>query len=189
MPPASDPKNAASAEAEVREPQNVDKIRDILFGANMRDYEKRFGRLEDRLTRDAESFREDLKKRFDTLEAFIQKEVDSLGQRLKSEKAERTESLKELTHEQRDAAKALEKKIGQLDDQFAEATAGLRAALLEQFKSLTAEIQSKHRDLSALLERELQVLRVEKTDRAALADMLTEIAVRLKEELTLPEGK
>jgi hypothetical protein len=57
---------------EIREGANVDKIRDILFGSQMRDYDKRFGRLEERLAKAADALREDLKKRFDSLESFVQ---------------------------------------------------------------------------------------------------------------------
>ena len=39
-----------------------------------------------------------MKKRFETLEAFVQKEIESLGVRLKTEKAERAESDKELAY-------------------------------------------------------------------------------------------
>ena len=63
---------------------NVDKIRDILFGSQMRDYEKRFARLEDNVTKAVEHLREDLAKRLDTLSGFVQQEVDSLSQRLKT---------------------------------------------------------------------------------------------------------
>src|SRR5271157_3343720 len=44
MPAEHEEKNAANGE--LREGANVDKIRDILFGSNMREYEKRFARLE-----------------------------------------------------------------------------------------------------------------------------------------------
>jgi len=178
-----------SHETEIREGASVDKIRDLIFGSQMRDYEKRFARLEERLTADAIALREDIKKRIDTLEAFVQKEVDSLGQRLKSEKAERAEALKEVTHELRDTAKTIEKRISQLDDQLATEAAALRAQLLEQSKQLGAEIEAKHRTLSAALDREAQSLRNDKTDRDALADLFTEMALRLRNELKLPAGK
>src|SRR3974390_3356973 len=102
-------KNAANGE--VREGANVDKIRDILFGANLREYEKRFARLEERLTKSSDALREGLKKRFDSLESYVREAIDSLGQRLKSEKSERAEALKELTRESRDNFKTLEKKL------------------------------------------------------------------------------
>ncbi len=113
-------------EVEGHEGANVDKIRDILFGSQMRDYDKRFGRLEDRLIKDAESLRDEMKKRFETLEAFVQKELESLGVRLKTEKAERAEAVKELGVQHRDAAKAFDKRLGSLDDQLTGDTAELR---------------------------------------------------------------
>ncbi len=127
-----DEKNAANGE--LREGANVDKIRDILFGSNMREYEKRFARLEERLTKSSDALRDDLKKRFDTLESYVREEIEALGQRLKNEKAERTEALKELTRESRDSAKTLEKKLSQLEDSLESAQGDLRSRILEQSK-------------------------------------------------------
>ncbi len=50
---------------------NLDKVRDILFGGQMRDYEKRFNRLEDRLVKECSSIRDDIKKRLDSLEMYV----------------------------------------------------------------------------------------------------------------------
>src|SRR3984885_9783639 len=106
----------SNPELEGHEGANVDKIRDILFGSQMRDYDKRFGRLEERLAKAADALRDDLKKRFDSLESFVQQEVESLHQRLKTEKAERVETLKDLTRETRDSAKSLENRLSQVDE-------------------------------------------------------------------------
>ena len=120
------------ANGELREGANVDKIRDILFGNNMREYEKRFARLEERLTKSSEALREDLKKRFDSLELYVREELEALGTRLKTEKSERSEALKELTRESRDNAKALEKKLSQVEEQLDSAHTELRTKILEQ---------------------------------------------------------
>jgi DNA repair exonuclease SbcCD ATPase subunit len=182
-----DPKNNAGGDGEIREGANVDKIRDILFGNQMRDYDKRFIRLEERLTKAAESLQEDLRKRFDSLESFVRQELESLNQRLKGEKAERAESLKEITHELRDAFKALEKRLSQLDEQLSDGHTELRAQILEQSKMLSGEIDKMRRETAAALDREVQVLRTDKTDRAALADLFSEVSLRLKNEFELPE--
>jgi DNA repair exonuclease SbcCD ATPase subunit len=178
-------KNAANGE--LREGANVDKIRDILFGSNMRDYEKRFARLEERMTKSSDALRDDLKKRFDALESYVREEVESLGQRLKNEKSERTEALKELMRESRDSSKALEKKLSQLEDTLETAQGDLRARILEQSKALANQIQKSKEELEKAMETEVETLRNEKTDRAALADLFTEVALRLKGELELPE--
>ena len=41
--------------------------------------------------------------------------------------------------------------------------------------------------MESALEREAETLRNDKTDRATLADLLTEMALRLKGELELPK--
>src|SRR5712692_4010154 len=80
MSPAKDPELNSATNGDTAEVANVDKIRDILFGSQMRDYEKRFARMEDRLAKDAAALREDLKKRFDALESFAKQEIESVGQ-------------------------------------------------------------------------------------------------------------
>src|SRR3954463_16542685 len=71
---------------------NVDKIRDILFGSQMRDYESRFARLEETLIKETVEIRETSKRRFDQLESYIRKEFETVQARLKSERDERTDS-------------------------------------------------------------------------------------------------
>lgn len=174
-------------DVEQHEGANVDKIRDILFGSQMRDYDKRFGRLEERLIKDAEALREEMKKRFETLEAFVQKELESLSQRLKTEKAERAEADKEMGVQHRDASKAFDKRLGSLDDQLTGDTAELRARILEQSKALTSEIAEKSREVKRLLDQEVATLRTEKTDREGLGDLFTEFGLRLKNEFSPPD--
>jgi hypothetical protein len=189
MKQAENTNGPAPADGDIHEGANVEKIRDILFGSQMRDYDKRFARLEERLSRDALALREELKKRLDTLEAFVQQEVESLSQRIKNEKSERTDGLKDLDREMHESTKSLEKKVAHLDDELAKGTVELRARILEQSKALMAEVEGKHREMSASLDREVQTLTADKTDRKALADLFTELALRLKDEFELPEGK
>jgi DNA repair exonuclease SbcCD ATPase subunit len=169
-----------------KEGANVDKIRDILFGSQMRDYEKRFARLEENVNKAVETLRDDLTKRLEILSGFVQKEVDSLSQRLKAEKSERGEGAKELAQEFKDAAKALEKKIAGLDEQLSDSQSDLRAKILEHSKNFAGEIERLRREAAASLDREVQSLRHDKTDRAALADLLAEFSLRLKDKFELP---
>jgi uncharacterized phage infection (PIP) family protein YhgE len=166
---------------------NVDKIRDILFGSQMRDYEKRFARLEENVTKALDTLREDMTKRVDTLGGFVRQEVDSLSQRIKNEKAERTDGLKDVAREIKEGAKILEKKLSQLEDQMSDGQGEIRAKLLEHSKAVSAEIDKLRRETSNALNREVDILRDEKTDRAGLADLFSEFSLRLKNKLELPE--
>jgi len=165
---------------------NIDKIREILFGVQMRDYEKRFSRLEERLLKESADLRDDTKRRFEALETFINKEFESLAERLKAEHGEREESLQELSRDLKDTGRAIEKKIAQLDEQTTRNQRDLRQQILDQSKSLNEEIRQKYEQLSAALEREAMELRTDKTDRSALAALFTEVAMRLNNEFKIP---
>ena len=168
--------------------ESLDKVRDILFGSQAREYEKRFARLEERLVKEASDLREDLKRRFDTLEVYIKKEIESLTARLKAEHDERTESAKQASAELKDTALAFEKKTGQLGEHQtrSERECAIRFSISRRALD---EIRQKNEALTALLERSTSELRDEKTDRAALASLFMEVAMRLNHEFKIPDAK
>jgi DNA repair exonuclease SbcCD ATPase subunit len=165
---------------------SLDKVRDILFGAQSREYEKKIIRLEERIARESSDLRSEIKMRFDSLEAYIKGEVESLTDRWKSEQSERAESVKDLSRELKDLTKTVEKKTLQLDERVTKTQRELREQILDQSKSLSSDMRQKYEELSAALDREASELRNDKTDRSALADMFTELAMRLNNEFKLP---
>jgi archaellum component FlaC len=167
---------------------NLEKIREILFGAQVHDFEKRFTRLEEKLLKETADSRAETKKRFDSMEAFIRKEIESLVERVKTEQGERSDAVKEISRDLRETAKNLEKKLAQLDEQATKGQRELRQQILDQSKSLTDEIRNRVKESAALLTRELKELRSDKTDRSALAGLFTEAAMRLSGD-TKPSGK
>ncbi len=165
---------------------NLDKVRDILFGAQSREYEKRFARLEDRLLKEAADLRSDLKSHFDSLETYVKKEVDSITGRMKNEHHEKSEAMKLLGLELGDLGKQIQARIAQLDEQASQGQRELRQQVLDQHKNLSHDIQQKNADLSATLDKALEELRGEKLDRAALAEVFMESALRLNNAFKLP---
>jgi hypothetical protein len=165
---------------------NIDKIRDIIFGNQMRDYEKRFVRLEERLMKESTDLREEVKRRLEQLEVHSRKEIEALGERVKNEHEERQAADQELTRELRDLGKSTDKRVSQLDDQAVKSGRDLRQQLLDQAKQLSDELKHKFDSLALAIDREATELRDDKTDRAALASLFTEMAMRLTNELALP---
>ncbi|GJL50759.1 hypothetical protein [Candidatus Nitrospira salsa] len=168
---------------------SLDKVRDILFGAQSREYEKRFTRLEERLLKEAAELRNDLKSRFDSLEQYVRNEVESLTSRMKNEQKEKTESLSELSRELGHLGKLLQERVTKLDDQTIQGQRELRQQALEQHKNLSQEIQQKSTDLSVMFENAIEELRGEKLDRASLAEMFMESALRLNNDFKLPTNE
>jgi hypothetical protein len=172
--------------APVDESQNVDRIRDILFGPQMREYDGRFQRLEEKLVLEANNLRWDIQKRLEAIEAFMRGETESLGNRLTSEQTERAQHLERIGRDLAETAKQLQDRIANLDGQMAREVRDLRQQLLDHSKALSSEIKDKHEQLQAGLDREAAQIRGAMTGRETLAEMLSELSLRLKNEFRVP---
>ena len=157
---------------------SLDKVRDILFGAQVRDADRRFARLEERMQKESAELKEDVRKRLGVLEQFVKRELESLADRIKTEHEARTDADKDLSRELRDQAKAAEKKFGQIDDQVGRVQRELRQQLLDAQQKLGDELQRQSQENLARLASEAAELRTEKVDRSTLAAMLTALAMR-----------
>src|SRR5437773_3770076 len=166
---------------------NIDKIREIIFGGHMRDYDKRFTRLEARLIKEAVDLRDDTKRRFEVLEMFIKREFEALAERLQTEQRHREEAVQNLSHALTETGQTLEGKLVQFDESSARAQRDLRTQILDQSRSLSEEIRLKHAEMSSALEREVAELNDDKPSRSHLASMFNELAARLTGDLKIPE--
>jgi len=81
-----DPARDAAA-ATTNGPENLDTVRDSLFGGHMRAVEGRLARMEERINREQAVMRADLEKALHGLDQFARKELEALGEKLKAERA------------------------------------------------------------------------------------------------------
>ena len=167
------------------QPESLDKVRDILFGGQMRAVESRLQGLEERLRREQDTLRTDLGKQLGELDSFARHEFQALAERLAAERAKRTEELKSLGAEIKEALRALEKRHAKLEDSTSMADAGLRDQLLLQAKAASAELAKLSERITAELNRSHHELKSTKTDSATLAGLFTDLASRL----STPPGK
>jgi hypothetical protein len=171
------------------QPESLDKVRDILFGGQMRAVETRLQGLEERLRREHETLRADFAKQVESLDAFIRSEVQILGERLAAERTKRGEELKSLAADIKEAIRALEKRHVKLEEAANLADAGLRDQLLLQSTKAATELAKMGERLGAELSRSHHALDTAKTDRAALAGLLTDMAARITGAPAGPSGK
>jgi hypothetical protein len=171
---------------EIDEGGKVDRIRDILFGPQMREYDSRFQRLDERLTREAGEARYEIQKRIEALENFLKSEVQSLTNRLNVEQSDRNRAVERLLRDVADITQTFEGKIRNLDEHTAYELHLWREQLLDQSKALRAEIKAKHDQMKAGLDHEAEQIRGAMTGRESLAEMLSEVALRLKNEFRVP---
>ena len=165
---------------------NVDKIREILFGSQIREYESRFARLEERLVDELADLRDTARKRLEAVETYARNEFESLQGHLKGERDDRTNSLRQIARDLSELEDTLTRKINELDEKNLQADRQSRLELLQLSKNLNEELRSKQDEMGALLDRRFQELRNVKMDRAALATLFMELATRLNGEFQMP---
>jgi DNA repair exonuclease SbcCD ATPase subunit len=161
---------------------SVDKIRDILFGPQIKNYEARFARLEETLARENAQIKDMMARRFDSLESFVKKETEALASRIKAERDERTEVARDIARDLKSATEALTKKIVELDNKTAEAQSGLRQDLLAESRKLMDELRRRTDEITALLEKRANELRADKADRSLIAALLADMAMQISGE-------
>jgi len=167
---------------------NVDKIRDILFGPQMRSYESRFAALQEALAKETAEIRETNRRRFDQLESYVKGEFEALQGRWKAEREERSDGASQQSRELRELGESLSRRLRDLDDRSIAVERDLRSQLLQQAKDLSEEMRARNEETGALLEKRFQELRQTKTDRAALATLFSEVALRLNDQFPMPDS-
>jgi hypothetical protein len=162
MPVAAEPTKAvppvreARAEASVRV-AGLDQLREILFGAIYRDFDRRLARADVTLAARASELQQETRKRTEVLETHLRRDTEALGARVEREYAETGDAIRSLAREQHDAIAALAQRIEKIEESNVASQRELRHAMLEQAKSFLDEMQRMRRELMAMLERELGV--------------------------------
>ena len=165
---------------------NVDKIRDILFGSQMRDYDRRFADTEQRLQGESANLREDLGRRMLATEQYLRGELETLSASVRAEERDRVQGVREALEAVAQLNRDSAVRFAALADLTAQQQRELRALLQEAQRTLGDEIVRRHGEVSEALRRESVDLRLAKADRVALAAMFAEFAQRLANE---PDGR
>jgi len=133
-------------------PDDVDKIRDIIFGGQMKEYAARFQQLEQQVADSLDGMSKQLEKRFEKLELALQAKTEALNEKLKAEANQRGAELDELN--------------------------GIVAS---EHESLTALIEKTHADLSKALAADTARLDRQKVTSKDLAQLFTDLARQIKQ--------
>ena len=169
----------------VTDDNNIDRIRDILFGAKTDEIEKRFTRMEEHFSTETAKLKNDFEKRIDSLEKYLKNEIDSLNNKAKSDKETTNDLINKQTKDLDTVTKSMDKKIEKLDERLTLKQKNLNDQLLEQSKSLTNDINDKYDEIKKVFDLGLQELRNDKTDRVALANLFKEISLRLTDDFKI----
>ncbi len=185
------------------ETASMEQVRELLFGAQLKDMEIRFQRQEERFVRDVADAKDALRKRIDSLENFMSSEVTSILTRIKEEQKERDQSIKTeqreraeyIKTEQRErveniaklasdlasAIETFERKVEKLSNTMDSTERDLRSLMLDESKSLSDKTEAKYQDALAVIAKTAAQIRHDMVYRTSLSSMLTEMVVKLSD--------
>jgi chromosome segregation ATPase len=165
----------------------VDKIRDLLFGNQMQDYDHRFAKLEERFLQRFKDIEAETSRNLSAFESNAKKQVESLANQLREEKDARADSDKEMERTLREQNQALEKRLRTVSDQLNQLERETADRLTQEAHSLREEIKRRSEDLQHTIETMFSELSGVKTDRNLLAGLFVEVAKALNQDIG-PKG-
>jgi chromosome segregation ATPase len=172
--------NGQHAGAEV---VGVDKIRDLLFGNQMQDYDRRFSKLEERFHQRFKEIETDTARNLSAFESNAKKQIDSISNQLREEKDVRSDADKETERTLREQNQSLEKRLRSLSDQLNQLERDMADRLTQEAQTLRDEIKRRNEDTQHTLEKMFAELGNVKTDRNLLAGLFVEVAKCLNQDI------
>ncbi|MET0210796.1 MAG: hypothetical protein ABW220_17260 [Burkholderiaceae bacterium] len=169
------------------ESSGVDKMRELLFGNQMQDYDKRFSVLEDRFAQRLRDLETESSRSLSSLESTMKKQLESVAGQFREEKDLRSDADKELERSMREHTRALEKRLAQSSDQLARLEREFTDRLAQEVQGLRDEMRRRQDDTRTTVERMFGELSNVKTDRNLLAGLFVEIAKCLNQDMS-PKG-
>jgi len=154
---------------------NVDQIREILFGSHMRAVDDRFETVEDRLSKESKALKKALENRIRELEKMLGEYRDKAGDELNRESAERDAHLGKVSESLAAFRIDAENQLAELQSDFNAEIKQVRQELAAAQKSLMGDLET----LRKMHDKSLEKLGEDKVDRGELAGFLSDIAGRL----------
>ncbi|MBL7000023.1 MAG: hypothetical protein ISR73_09210 [Gammaproteobacteria bacterium] len=161
---------------------NVDKIRDILFGNQMRDYDRKFNQLEERIASDLSNLRKENALQIESLQTFLESEIEILGSKLSSEEKTRVNEMDNLDELISKNVRQIDQKISELGSTLDTQTRETNQKMLKQSQDFNTELASQIEQTRKRLDDYKQDLSSGKVDKSVLAEMLNTLALQINSE-------
>lgn len=166
---------------------NIDQIRDIIFGAHLREYNSRLDKAESDISLIQQEVRDRIQDLKTGLTTEIRSAVESIDKRLKSISTSAQDESADL----RQQLDRLNRKFSNSIESLDEIVESQRISLREELAQTRDSLQSDSRELRSLvleeLDRHFSILKEDKISKDDMAELLFELGMRLKGSEFVPE--
>ncbi|MFB2975080.1 hypothetical protein [Microseira sp. BLCC-F43] len=159
---------------------NIDQIRDILMGPQLRDYETRLAQVEADLSLLRQDLRERIEETKTSFATEIRTNVESLEKKIKAVSLTASEESADLRQLSDRMNKRFSNTIEALNDSVDKQVASLREELSESKARLQEDVRNLRDQIFEELDRQFSALRTGKVSKDDMAEILFEVAMRIK---------
>lgn len=168
---------------------NIDQIRDIIFGPQLREYDNRFEKIESEIS----LLQQEMRDRIDQVKTVVSTELrsafDSLEKKLRSISLSYQEEISDLRQQVDRVNKKFTNAVEALDQNVDNQTSSLRQELTESRTKLQEDVRTLRSQVFEELERRLSSMRDTKVSKDDVAEILFEMGMRLKGNEFVPQLK
>ncbi len=165
---------------------SIDQIRDIIFGAQVREYNGRLDRLESDLTRFQRDTHDRLSELRTTLSTDLKQSIESLEKRLRSINSAAQADNEELKQQIERLTRRIASSTQELDDAIDHQNQALRSELTQTRDKFQGDLSSLRDQVLSELDRRFSNLGEVKVSKDDLAETLFELGMRLKGTEVIP---
>lgn len=165
--------------ADAEDLDNVDKIRDILFGNQMRDFDRKFSQLEERIADDLGNLRKENALQIESLQTYIESEIEILASKLSGEEKNRIDEMDNLDADLKKNVKQIDKKIADVGKSLDSQSRETNQKMLKQSQDFNTEMNNQFDQVRKRMDEYKQELTTSKVDKSILAEMLNSLALQI----------
>lgn len=173
-------KETRTAEKEINQLGNVDQIREILFGSQTRELNKRFEKLENDIRRSNEEIKNKIDQNQKDFNQRLENELELVSKKIKNLTTQQQEEISDIRDSELKQEKRIQNSIDLLADELNAKNDQLYKEQLENRDSLKDDINSLKNELFDIIDNKLQELGEIKLSREDAAEIMMETAMRLK---------
>lgn len=168
---------------------NIDQIRDIIFGPQLREYDNRFEKIES----DISLLQQEMRDRIDQVKTVVSTELrstfDSLEKKIRSISLSYQEEISDLRQQVDRVNKKFTNAVEALDQNLDSQSNSIRKELTEGRSKLQEDVRTLRIQVFEELERRLSSMRDAKVSKDDVAEILFELGMRLKGNEFVPQLK
>lgn len=159
---------------------NIDQIRDIIFGAQLREYDSRFDKIESDLSMLQQEMRDRVEQIKNLFLTELRAAVDSQEKKLKSLNVTVQDENAEIRQNIGHINKKFSSSIETLNETVDTQTKSIREELAQTRDKLQEDVHTLRANIFEDLDRRFSTLRDVKVSRDDMAEILFELGMRLK---------